>query len=480
MKYQIPEGFLYDENSGLYYTQFIADHEEGAACQFVTWFDADSGEYTQYTYPIESKESINTQISEESTYGMPMEEQTSFRQNADAQLLSAPEEPEVDLSEYYINLEEGDRRSDRKMTSNRRSTKQIAIAGAVLAVVILAVCAWKFQWLDKDGNAEKAEVMQEADGDEAEEAQADQPMKLAAESDSQMSEEELALARQGTQYPMDNIYVNIIPKNEREAEFIKIGGLSNMTGEFFNDFEADRSGHCVYEWEVELANCSVSLSYFYEPEDSKTITAQDMQCNLWIRDGDSSQVVDGINYDIAEDSITFYNVILPDECTSDIKTIYEEKVNVNVLLGGTSSQIDIYPIVDFAENFPGTEEYEKAMIEMEANGWTESKCQPGFAYYGTFTCFDSQLAGYEPYIDLGPDGTFYMRMNLGDTMADATGTYTWEEKDDIYIFLYFDDVGGTIPSEATAIMSSGPDTLYFETSGFGLMGYGDSSGYFSR
>ena len=77
------------------------------------------------------------------------------------------------------------------------------------------------------------------------------------------------------------------------------------------------------------------------------------------------------------------------------------------------------------------------------------------------------------------DGTFTMLLNLGDLMATTSGTFTWEETDEFYIYLHFDDLQGSIGSDAVVILT-GPDGLYFMSEGFGLMGYGDSTGFFDR
>ena len=48
--YQAPEGYKYDENTGLYYTQVIAADASGSSYRVVTWFNADTGEYDQQVY----------------------------------------------------------------------------------------------------------------------------------------------------------------------------------------------------------------------------------------------------------------------------------------------------------------------------------------------------------------------------------------------------------------------------------------------
>jgi hypothetical protein len=52
--YSPPEGFEFDPSSGLYYNSTMgSDPETGKAVQWVTWFNASSGEYTQNSYPVE-------------------------------------------------------------------------------------------------------------------------------------------------------------------------------------------------------------------------------------------------------------------------------------------------------------------------------------------------------------------------------------------------------------------------------------------
>ncbi|MCR4656515.1 MAG: hypothetical protein K5770_09845 [Lachnospiraceae bacterium] len=57
--YQAPEGFLYDEGSGLYYSQVEALDPSGRKSRVVTWFDAETGLYSQEIYPFGGKISIS-------------------------------------------------------------------------------------------------------------------------------------------------------------------------------------------------------------------------------------------------------------------------------------------------------------------------------------------------------------------------------------------------------------------------------------
>ena len=51
--YNPPDGYLYDSNSGLYYSQVVAQDEMGNISQIVTWFDANTGQYSQNVYPVQ-------------------------------------------------------------------------------------------------------------------------------------------------------------------------------------------------------------------------------------------------------------------------------------------------------------------------------------------------------------------------------------------------------------------------------------------
>ena len=50
--YTAPPGYEFDQNTGLYYTQVLAEDADGKRSQVVTWFDADTGSYSQNVYPV--------------------------------------------------------------------------------------------------------------------------------------------------------------------------------------------------------------------------------------------------------------------------------------------------------------------------------------------------------------------------------------------------------------------------------------------
>lgn len=84
-KYQAPEGYVLDSGTGLYYTQIIAEDEQGNKSQVVTWFNADTGEYRQDVYPIEG------------SVAQASETETSEPVKTEPRLIPAPPEPAIAL-----------------------------------------------------------------------------------------------------------------------------------------------------------------------------------------------------------------------------------------------------------------------------------------------------------------------------------------------------------------------------------------------
>ena len=58
--YRAPEGFLYDGGSGLYYSQIEAIDPSEKKSRVITWFDAESGLYSQEIYPFAGKISVHS------------------------------------------------------------------------------------------------------------------------------------------------------------------------------------------------------------------------------------------------------------------------------------------------------------------------------------------------------------------------------------------------------------------------------------
>ena len=135
-KYREPEGYILDERTGLYYSQIIGVDETGSQMQIVTWFNTESGEYSQYTYPIENADimahSSMQQVSQNISDTQSFEEST---------LLEAPPEPEIQLTNIKADKEYENERlhTKSKRVDSRKAYLPLIGALLVIFVVVLVV-----------------------------------------------------------------------------------------------------------------------------------------------------------------------------------------------------------------------------------------------------------------------------------------------------------------------------------------------------
>lgn len=63
-RYQAPQGFKFDSQTGLYYSCILAADMAGNQSQVVTWFNAESGQYSQNVYPLSAQyqRSVSPQV----------------------------------------------------------------------------------------------------------------------------------------------------------------------------------------------------------------------------------------------------------------------------------------------------------------------------------------------------------------------------------------------------------------------------------
>ena len=68
-KYLPPNGYMYDEKSGLFYDQHIEENADGTKSQVVNWFNAETGEYTMSVYPMKKPGKIKRGLTWVMLYG---------------------------------------------------------------------------------------------------------------------------------------------------------------------------------------------------------------------------------------------------------------------------------------------------------------------------------------------------------------------------------------------------------------------------
>ncbi|HKM04493.1 MAG TPA: leucine-rich repeat domain-containing protein [Lachnospiraceae bacterium] len=119
--YSAPEGFIYDENSCMYYQSVPSYDEAGNVNQLVTWFNAESGEYTQYYYSMDGIPILQQEAQEYTK--LVNETETTWQENLEY----------VDENQHI-------------------SRKKIGYMIGVSTIVIIAmfiVCVYKFDWFGK-------------------------------------------------------------------------------------------------------------------------------------------------------------------------------------------------------------------------------------------------------------------------------------------------------------------------------------------
>ena len=140
-RYAPPEGFLLDPSSGLYYnTAMGTDPETGAPVQWVTWFDANSGEYTQVSYPMEQTAPEPQRTSLEKPLQEERQDTDSRHTNTDIR--------HTDADSRHTNADS--RHTGADIGGKKPKIPKIPwlpIGVAALAVVLIAggvFAAWKF------------------------------------------------------------------------------------------------------------------------------------------------------------------------------------------------------------------------------------------------------------------------------------------------------------------------------------------------
>ncbi len=106
-----------------------------------------------------------------------------------------------------------------------------------------------------------------------------------------------------------------------------------------------------------------------------------------------------------------------------------------------------------------------------------------FPYAGEYVCSDEQVpAEYRPSIRLDDTMGFTMTINTDQGMVESAGQFAWDIQTGM-IYLNFDHIGGGDPGDGyreAEVKIIGDDQLQFLTEGFGLMGYDQNWGIFTR
>ena len=171
--YLPPEGYLFDRNSGLYYQTQVVQQDNGSYVQWVTWFNAETGTYSQYSYPYEQNNAIKDEqkkveneqdIKNENLLNPPdgfvwdwesgLYYQSTMKQDETGNSMEYVTWSDAKTGEYAeagypisTHSQESREKSDRNLKGKNSTSTVVAIL--IVIIVSMVVFGWKFKWYEK-------------------------------------------------------------------------------------------------------------------------------------------------------------------------------------------------------------------------------------------------------------------------------------------------------------------------------------------
>ncbi len=403
--YLPPEGFLLDENTGLYYQTQIILQENGESVQWVTWFNGQTGEYKQYTYPIdkdseqavenkepESKEPENKEMgnnkepqAEEFGFFYPPEgyihdpksdlffqSQMGIDENGKqmefviwfdsktGEYAQVGYPVSAELKKGQKTREQSVKRHIKTIKENRESQLPRFIALLIFVLLmVLAVLIWKMKWYEKlpfykaKENASEVETVADTET---------------------LSNKETLTKKNNVGY---TLAVNLI---DSDTAIIRL-----TVPEIKNSYPAHVDGYednvILCDWGVNFQNYRVSYSDLQEhvEEDTEILTSE-MMGALWKLENDSRSLVEGaeLKTHVGTNAI-LWEVTLPENAGIDFSTITEYTVNIQVHSEDITEEIvfsakEVITTEDLYHGF----ESEKIEETEEKNGTVETDYKLGW------------------------------------------------------------------------------------------------------
>ena len=471
-----PEGFIYDDKTGYYYTQEIEKNEEGSLIQHVIWFNQETGEFTDKYYDIPDGNG--------SAY--------------------------IDEVEYVDGTEYEDELDDEFQIQNfdaRKETKKVSnvvIAGVVgvivLAVIIVAVVLILKKNAVSDKDAKKK------DGTNTENITEDGNSDIAG-----FDVDPHDYIRTSEKSPIDSYIseysVVITSTYDGDFSWMEVVGMGDMTGEFLVNPSNRITGESIYTWDF-FFNDKTGVRVYGEADcenlsEPKFVSGKEyLRAAVISRNGDSISVLEEIPYygEVNGFSVDGLYIQKYDESINpyDMSTV-EIKVSIgNYLQNGETFATVVAEdgnVISYGANYSSDEDsvMTDGVTEEVAIGGEQgtgsrvdlhSSGMSGFRHAGGFECTDKSLpSDVLPRINLEDDGYCELYANMGDGFYILQGYYEYKEQgEETFIYMHFPDCSDDL-SYAELIYDDAIEGgyIYFLTGGFGLMG-GDEyyAGHFVR
>jgi hypothetical protein len=491
-KYQAPEGYVLDPNTGLYYTQVIAEDDKGAKSKVVTWFNADTGEYRQDVYPIDGSV---VQASESVTSGLkpaPPEPELKITPiKGRAPLAGGPVVATGPVGKVSIDVL-GLKQVVGSKSTGAGNKKGLKVAGIVIAAVVVLALAgvgiWKFV-LNRDVFGINSDIQSKNDTQ-------DSTSETSGSSDSNTSNDSLKTA---SSYDSSQDIFDLCIYSSTEMELVfhadrapeGNGRLPEFAGMNFLPYNMIYNASDYYE---EPLFCLTKqndqpnedgTTDFHKIKDSKDywIEGNDLHLHMDVPDNlnlfeYSGEITflygysEGDDFRITSNWRNYAGDITPAESDYVTEEVYTDSDDYD------KDSLD-YAVKEEGQIIPNGEEY-------GPNGYWIG------CIYGTFlaspqTDFDNDYFDSEiwPCLRLYENGTYELDSSLGGDYWTSRGTYSYidpkSEMDDIIVTLFDCSRGpGGGTGNAVVVFSDASDYPQFLSDGFGYMGENGAPYWFHR
>ena len=449
-----PEGYIYDENSGLYYTQIIATDENGTESQIVTWFDTQSGEYSQEVYPIDE----NTTYVEDG--------QNGYADGHSGDL--ACEQPNTfgdDELEYLDGYNTVQPYGNRKRLT-RGAVIGIIIGSVVAVALIIGTIIFLRNKPEKVSDFSDETVAEEAN----ETLEADTEDTSVDNSDSDTEEEFLypeetetadwiQLSEERDRYPkasyIEDYEVSIFYIDALNASGVCIYGIGSADNRFLCNPDGYSDGDVLYRWSVALSDkCEVILNgkamycgkdRIWEYPSPGFFSAQ----LVYERDG--KEVIEDIEFSMGVDDVMFMNFVIPEGVGVDLSVFGDKgtyKLKVHSKIGpyeysGVYVPAYSFSIEDTDFYRPSNKPHEEKYLSAHDMTDEEYEMQKLEEAAGEYVVEESAAGSYAKYLDddytATPSGSPQSGLPAAGFFRSDDGTVKMDIMDDGLIQYYSAD-----------------------------------------
>lgn len=387
--YNPPDDYLYDENSGLYYTQIIATDENGIESQVVTWFDAESGQYSQEVYPID--------------------ENTTFTDDEEFE---------------YLDEYKSTRNYEPAKRLSRGALIGIIIGGIVVIALIVGIVIFANN-KSKDGSELSGENTEEtADEDADSDASSDMGSNRVYPEETE-TEGWIRLPEDGGRIPRANeieeYSVHVAYTDSQNAPYFQIWNVGNMESDFLCNPDGYNNGDIVYMWSVVLSDkCGIIVTgrahycneenKIWEPTYPQYYTAQ----LVYERNGE--KVYEDIELGFGDECILLSDIHFPDDVGVDFTKLDmsgDDKFEVRNQIGPyqyAGVYVPVYAeFVEVEEFTPSNRPHEEKSYDDPYSGSNDASYDSAEEYtveeYAVEAAALDEAGGYEQPSDSGNNYT---------------------------------------------------------------------------